>query len=323
MLDTPSSKLLKNQWKIVNCPFNIHFAARRIIHIFLPAWHNNQYFLTNPIHKDDLQDIIDNLPAKDSIFVQSTLISDIPRFSFKSGKFICKYRVYPRYVLDLEKEPEFLMQNLSTKSRSTLKRKIKNLEKLSDGSLDVFSPQTCQEMEGFLERVSAISANTYQHKLFQGGIPDNEDFKPSILEEYQKGNVRGWILRIDGQDAAYLLCPAEGEVIYYEYVGYNPDYKDYSVGIVLQWFVLSELMKEKKFKIFDFTSGGGQHKAQFSSGGYECSDIFISPILSKATVLVFIFKLCNDFDNFCTLIAKRLGIKNTLKKILRSLYLRR
>ena len=232
-------------WKKDSCSFNAYFAASRISCIYFESWQYKDHFLSHTKRSDNLNEIIKELPEKDLIFLESSIFQDLSLFSVQSGKFICKYTTYPNYVLDLQKDPDFLMDNLSSKSRSTLKRKIKNLKKAFGEDWDVFSPKTGDEMHIFLDRAAKLSEKTYQHKLFDDGIPNDDIFREKMYQAAESDAVRASLLRINGEDAAYILCPSKDNILIYDFVGYHPDYQNHSVGIILQWLMLSELMEEK------------------------------------------------------------------------------
>ena len=83
------------------------------------------------------------------------------------------------------------------------------------------------------------------------------------------GDVRGWLLYIAGEPAAYLYCPIEAGIARYEYVGHDPAFSDLSPGGVLQMEAMRDLFGTG-LKCFDFTEGDGQHKRQFATAGVPC-----------------------------------------------------
>ncbi|HWT13809.1 MAG TPA: GNAT family N-acetyltransferase [Allosphingosinicella sp.] len=70
-------------------------------------------------------------------------------------------------------------------------------------------------------------------------------------------------------------APLEGETLVYAYLGYDPDFADASPGTVLQLEAMRQLMEERRFRLFDFTEGDGQHKRLFATGSVECVDLLL------------------------------------------------
>jgi CelD/BcsL family acetyltransferase involved in cellulose biosynthesis len=87
--------------------------------------------------------------------------------------------------------------------------------------------------------------------------------------------MRGWILFLDGRPASYLYAPSDGATLIYAYLGYDPQFADLSAGAVLQIEAMRALMEERRFRLFDFTEGEGQHKKLFATGEVECVDLLL------------------------------------------------
>jgi CelD/BcsL family acetyltransferase involved in cellulose biosynthesis len=87
--------------------------------------------------------------------------------------------------------------------------------------------------------------------------------------------LRGWLLFVAGRPVSYLYAPAKGTTLDYAHLGYDPDFADLSPGAVLQFEAMRQLIEEKRFTLFDFTEGEGQHKRQFGTGAVECLDLLL------------------------------------------------
>lgn len=182
---------------------------------------------------------------------------------------------YQRSYARLDLGFEAYLAGFSAKSRSTVRRKVRKLEKRSGGALDVRSFRAPDEMVRFHAEARALSAQTYQERLLDAGLPDG----PEALAEMQAlagaDRARAWLLKVEGRPIAYLYAPAEGETLIYAHLGYDPDFAEYSPGTVLQFEALRELMDEQRFALFDFTEGDGQHKRQFATDGFDCLDLLL------------------------------------------------
>lgn len=172
-------------------------------------------------------------------------------------------------------------------------------------------------MAAFLDDALQLSKKTYQHRLLDAGLPEDDAFRERMVRAAEANAARAWLLRIDGRAVAYLLCPAEGDVLLYEYVGYDPDFANLSVGMVLQWAALQELMEERTFHFFDFTPGDGQHKAQFASQRHECADVFVLTPTPRPVLAALLHYGSMVIDDAADGAAKRLGVKQRLKSWMR------
>jgi hypothetical protein len=182
---------------------------------------------------------------------------------------------YRRFYAELDRGFDHWLGTLSSKSRSTLKRKVKKLIERSGGTLDLRCYRTPGEAEEFYQHARAVSALTYQERLLRSGLPEGEQAVGAMRALAGRDAMRGWILFLEGRPIAYLYAPADGPTLIYAHLGYDPDFSDLSPGSVLQFEAMRELMEEGRFRLFDFTEGEGQHKRLFSTGEVECVDLLL------------------------------------------------
>ena len=182
---------------------------------------------------------------------------------------------YTRHYARLDLGFDAYLARFSGKSRSTLKRKVKRLAERSGGTLDLRTYRTPEELERFHVEASALSARTYQERLLDAGLPQGPEAIEAMRGLARLDQVRAWLLFVDGRPVSYLYAPAEGDTLVYAYLGYDPDFAEYSPGTVLQLEAMQELMAEGRFRLFDFTEGEGQHKRQFATDGVECVDLLL------------------------------------------------
>ena len=60
----------------------------------------------------------------------------------------------------------------------------------------------------------------------------------------------------------------------YAFLGYDPNYMNFSVGTILQWLALEHLFEENSFRFFDFTEGQSAHKKLFATHNVQCANVF-------------------------------------------------
>jgi CelD/BcsL family acetyltransferase involved in cellulose biosynthesis len=73
----------------------------------------------------------------------------------------------------------------------------------------------------------------------------------------------------------YLYAPAEGDIVIYGFLGYDPDYAELSPGTVLQLEAIAALMEERRFRDIRLHGRRWQHKRQFATGAVECVDLLL------------------------------------------------
>ncbi len=257
-------------------------------------------------------------PEVEAIFIRSHPVSDeMPELEFGS-KFI-RYTSdqYQRYFVDLEGTFEDYLKGFSSKSRSTLQRKVRKFAEFRGGEIKWREYRNPDEMKEFYRLSREVSAKTYQERLLNLGLPENEGFQRDLWEMAAQDRARGYILFADQQPIAYLLCPVRDGVLFYRYLGYDPEFKNWSPGTVLQYLVLEHLFSQGSFRMFDFTDGEGPHKEFFSTGSVRCADLYyFRPTLRNRLLAGLHFGLRNVSGAMVRLL-DRLGIKSRIKKLIR------
>lgn len=187
---------------------------------------------------------------------------------------------YTRHFADFADGYDAYLGRFSSKSRATLKRKLKRFAEISGGALDVRGYRTPDEVDAFAEIAIPLSRRSYQHRLLDAGLPESEAARREMTALAAADRVRAFLLFSEARPVAYLYLPVADDVLIYAYLGYDPDMSDLSPGTVLQLEATRLLAEEGRYTRLDFTEGEGQHKRQFGTGGIACADV----LLLRATI---------------------------------------
>lgn len=182
---------------------------------------------------------------------------------------------YARRYARLDQDFDDYLAGFSAKSRSTAKRKLRRFAEQSGGTIDLRCCRTEAEVEAFYAAARSVSAKTYQELRLNAGLPAGDAALAEMRALARVGKARGWLLYLGGAPIAYLWAPAEGETLIYAWLGYDPAFADLSPGTVLQLEAMRALMVERRFRLFDFTEGDGQHKRLFATDAVECVDLLL------------------------------------------------
>ena len=224
---------------------------------------------------------------------------------------------YSRFHTDLSGSFDEYLARFSSKSRSTLRRKVRKLVEHADG-VTMRTYARPEEMSEFLQRAGSVSALTYQHRLLDAGLPTDAAYLSKLERLAANDSVRGYVLFLGEAPIAYLCCPAVDGVLMYGYLGYDPKYSEMSPGTVLQYLAFESIFREHRFRAFDFTDGQGEHKRFFGTHETRCADICYFPDSYRARLWV---RLHRWFDRASTGLvrsADRLGVKAKLKRLVRT-----
>jgi len=211
----------------------------------------------------------------------------LPRVQRKDGFLRCATNQYRHCYIDMRDGFDAYRQKFSSKTRSTIVRKVKRYTEHCGGTLHWACYSTAAEVEQFFPIALALSAKTYQERLLDAGLPADPSFKARVLEAAARGDVRAFLLFHCDQPVSYLFCPVEDEVVVYAYLGYDPAYKSFSVGTVLQWLALERLFGEDRFRYFDFTEGESDHKRLFATHEQLCANVLYLRDTLRARAVVY------------------------------------
>lgn len=266
-----------------------------------------------------LPDFGSDSPALDGYRVLSVPeivhIDALQRFPHHTSGGIQRYR---RHYIDMMGGFQDYMARFSGKTRSTFNRKRRKLEMLDGGDLDLEEFCKSDEIERFFGEAIPLSRKTYQTRLLDAGLPEDGASRRAAMELAQHDGLRAFLLRIKGRAIAYLYLPIEGATLKYAFLGYDPEFAQYSPGTVLQLEALERLFAERRYRYFDFTEGEGAHKALFATDSVNACSFFLLRASLRNRLLL---KSLDLFD--CTVagakeFATRSGSLARARRVLRS-----
>ncbi|SEN59250.1 GNAT family N-acetyltransferase [Nitrosomonas marina] len=240
-----------------------------------------------------------------------------PKQSVKDGLICYIPAQFDRCYIDLSLPFEEYKNKFSSKTRSTIRRKTRKFNDYCNQSMHFEVYKSVDELCTFYQLARPLSQKTYQEKLLDAGLPDNDLFRQEIIDKAQMDQARGYLLWNGNTPVAYMFCPAHNEVMLYQYLGFDPDYKEWSVGTILHWFVFEDLFRESKFRFFDFTEGNSEHKQLFSTGSILCGNIFLLKNTISMRFWVRCHMMTEAFSKNLGKILDKLGLKAKIKNIIR------
>lgn len=234
------------------------------------------------------------------------------------GDYLCYVQIQYRHCLiDFQSSFAEYQKKFSSKTRSTINRKIKKYAEYCGGALSWKTYRTVAEMREFLPLAREVAKKTYQEKLLDAGIPDDEKFVRLMESLAAENRVRAYVLFDRERPVSYLYCPVEESVLLYAYLGYDPEYMKWSVGTILQWLAVEQLFDEGCFRFFDFTEGASEHKRLFATHEMQCANVVFLRNTPRNRVLAYSHWLTGRFSGWLGDVLEKFGVKAKVKKILR------
>ncbi len=240
-----------------------------------------------------------------------------PAYRVEDGYIYYVADQFSRYYIDLQQTFEEYIAKFSSKTRSTIRRKIKKFTAKCNGNMNWKSYRTVDELAEFYRGAREVSSKSYQEKLLDSGLPDTEQFQKTMASLARDDSVRGYLLFDENKPVAYMYCPVQDSVLLYQYLGYDPEYIKWSVGTILHWFAFEDILGEKKFRYFDFTEGQSEHKRLYSTGSLLCGNVYIFPKSISAWLLVKSHNAVNTSSKILGNFLERANLKSKIIKMIR------
>ncbi len=201
---------------------------------------------------------------------------------------LCAYVVQSQaqYTADLRLGVEAYWGTFSSKARYNLRRTVRLFQEACGHPLAWQMYRTPDEMAEFHRLAMALSVQTYQHKLFNHGLPDTLVFRDQMGSKAAQGHAWGCVLYRQGEVCAYLYFEGDGDVLSWDFAGYSPACARWSPGTVLMSLAMDVFQAEGRYRFMDFGPGEGQHKAVFSTACEPMATIFVlRPTLKNRLLL--------------------------------------
>jgi CelD/BcsL family acetyltransferase involved in cellulose biosynthesis len=224
---------------------------------------------------------------------------------------------YKRFYIDLRTSFDDYKAKFSSKTRSTINRKVKRFAEHCGGTVRWHAYKTPDEIREFHSLARQVSARTYQERLLDAGLPGAKEFLLRMEQLAMSNRMRGYILFDRDRPVAYLYCPVYEGVVLYTYLGYDPDYANWSVGTVLQWCALEDLFREAQFRAFDFTEGESDHKRQFATHSIQCANVLFLRKTVRNVVLANAHHAVDTLSANVGTVLTRLGLKARVRRWIR------
>jgi CelD/BcsL family acetyltransferase involved in cellulose biosynthesis len=254
-----------------------------------------------------------------ALVISHPVRTKLPRVAFTRGLIRYVPQQYRRFHLDVIGSFDAYLSRFSSRRRNDLRRKLKRF--LNSGSGQCFREYSKpEEMQEYYRFARQVSSKTYQEHLVDAGLPEGQEFLDDLRERAGRDAVRGYILFHNGEAVAYQYCPAEGDVLLYERVGYDPQFRSLGPGTVLMLLVIERLFVSARFKRFDFGTGEFEYKELFGTGYTQCADIYFFRRTFSNLALVAAHSLLHVTWGGIAAALDRLGLRAKLKRAVRSRY---
>ncbi|NQT23550.1 MAG: GNAT family N-acetyltransferase [Candidatus Omnitrophica bacterium] len=309
------------EWEKKKVQFKFRLGEFNLFNMDLSAFVCNSYF--TDIRQEDSTQIVREFLSRSEVhgaIIRSCPVrKDLPLIRLERGYIQYAPYHYERYFVDIEGSFDEYLKKFRHKSRSTRLRQAKKFKEFSGGKIEWKEYRYPDEIETFYQFARGISETTYQERLVGCALPKDEAFRKDLRNLAETDSIRGYVLFHKEIPIAYLMSSIiKDSTMLLRYIGFNPTYKQYSPGTILQYLVLQRLFSEGKMRVFDFTEGEGQYKKYFSNNSKRCADIYFFKLSLSNILIIIVHSSLARISRFIVKILDILKLKSRIKKAIRS-----
>jgi hypothetical protein len=140
--------------------------------------------------------------------------------------------------------------------------------------ISIMHYNSLDEMNTILNDTERIAERSWQRKAGAGSFLTNENRRR--YEFYARNNwLDVYILYIHGKPACFSHGIKYNGVYYFENIGYDPVYREYSVGTYLTVHMIKNVCDSKDIRILDFGVGNSEAKRIFCDVCVDVEDTYV------------------------------------------------
>ena len=176
------------------------------------------------------------------------------------------------WQMDIPNQMEAFFEHHSSKTRQTLKRYMRKLEK--DHQVCILECLDVKSMSDVLPKAEAISQKTYQHALGWGFVNDVQT-RHQLEVAAQSGWLRFHVLLLDEIPCAFQYGFCCQGTYYLKTMGFDPEYGKLHAGTVLFLKIIEKLCRDPETDCFDFGYGDAEYKRRFGNVQWDEATVYI------------------------------------------------
>jgi hypothetical protein len=193
----------------------------------------------------------------------------------KRPSILCRSR-FPKFdkhwQMDIPDRMESFYAQHSSKTRQTLKRYIRKLEK--NHQVHMLECTDSQTMLNVLPISADISKRTYQHAL-GWGLMDDAVTRRQLQTVARSGWLRFHVLYLDDAPCAFQYGFQYQGTYYLKTMGFNPDLRKSHIGTVLFLKIIECLCEDPAVDRFDFGYGDAEYKRRFATEHWDEATLYM------------------------------------------------
>jgi Acetyltransferase (GNAT) domain len=180
-----------------------------------------------------------------------------------------------------------IYQRMSTTRRKHLKASIRKFQKHPAGEAKIVCYQKESELETLFRDAESIAQKTYQRGL-GAGFADQAEVRMRLELAARKGWLRAHILYLGDRPIAFWIGMLYGGSFVSEYMGYDPEFRQSSPGMILIMQVIEGFCNRANGDAvaeLDFGLGQAEYKTVLCSKSWQEARVYIFSPTMKGLAL--------------------------------------
>jgi len=167
------------------------------------------------------------------------------------------------WLMEIAPTFEKVFQGFSSGLRAEIRRKKKKMLADFGEKVKMRCYRRVEELDEAIPQLEHVAKLTYQRGLGVG-FSDTPEMRQRLQFCAEKGWLRIYVVTIDGVPSAFWIGTLARQVFISDYNGYDPKFRNYSIGTCLLIDVVEEFCREG-VKAIDFGFGEAEYKERFSN----------------------------------------------------------
>jgi len=222
----------------------------------------------------------------------------------------------PRVLLRLSDTFDDYMGKFSAKHRKNLRRSIRLFQETAPGDVETVRFTRPDQVDAFVAQAAEISRKTYQWNLLGLGLRSAEETKRYLSFLAHNGWLRCYLLLRKDTACAFVIGFQYGSRYYLDDMGYDPAWREYSVGKILQLEIVQDLFACNRPEVYDLGEYGA-HKEELGTETYAQGKMLLFRRGAYTGIVRAGHRGCQGGTRIASTLLSRFGLKKRLKKIIR------
>jgi hypothetical protein len=192
-----------------------------------------------------------------------------------------------RHGLTIPPSIDEIYRRMSRERRKHTKASIKKLETGPEGKVSIVCYSSLPELDKLFHDAEAVAEKTYQRGLGVG-FADNPKVRQRLELGARKGWLRAFVMYLGERPCAFWIGMLYYGAFVSEYMGYDPELRQHSPGMVLIMRVLERFCSRAdgdQVRELDFGPGDAEYKVMLCTQTWQEANVFMFSPTPKGLVL--------------------------------------